>query len=268
MKISIDLLKQLRDSTFAPMKDCKEALVKTDWDLKKATEYLKEKWILKAWKKSDRATNEWLTKFKSKWDKFVWIKLLCETDFVAKNEVFLELLDSILDYLLSYNWVVNNISELNEDDVEKINNIISEYILKIWENVKLWDVVVWEKWDSNVFIYNHNWNKFATILRYNWDSEDIAKEISLQITAMNPTYLSMDDVDSDYYNELKSKFEEELKNANKPESMIENIVKWKINKHLSDFVLLEQVYIRDWSKKIKNILPEWFEIKKYIRFAV
>jgi len=265
MKVDMSLLKKLREATFAPLKDCKDALVSSEGDLEKAMEILKEKWILKAWKKADRETNEWSVKIITDWLWTWWIKLYCETDFVAKNENFTELLDLLLKKLIESKKEVDSKEELDEDLLAEITGIITSFVGKIGENVRLGDVVVTNK---NVFVYNHPGNKVATLIYFSWDNDEVAKEVALQVAAMNPTYLSLESVSEDYYNELKSKFEEELKDSNKPENMMEQILKWKINKALSEFVLLEQEYIRDWSKKVKDILPEWFEITGYLRMSV
>jgi elongation factor Ts len=85
---------------------------------------------------------------------------------------------------------------------------------------------------------------------------------------MSPTYLSLESVPQDVYNELRDKFSEELKDSGKPQEVIEQILKGKINKALSDVVLLEQAYIRDGAKKVKEILPESFDVQKFIRFSI
>lgn len=264
MKISMDLLKQLREMTFAPLKDCKEALVEAEWDLQKANEILKEKWILKAWKKADRATNEGTVKLSQKWDTFAAIKLLCETDFVAKNETFQELVDTLLNTLLDSETPVLSLDAVDAWLRQSLDDTIAAFVGKIGENVQLWDVVIGKE---NVFLYNHPWNKVAAIVYYSGD-EDAAKELALQTAAMSPTYLSLESVPQDVYNELRDKFSEELKDSGKPQEVIEQILKGKINKALSDVVLLEQAYIRDGAKKVKEILPESFDVQKFIRFSI
>jgi len=106
---------------------------------------------------------------------------------------------------------------------------------------------------KNAYIYNHPGNKVATIVYYSGD-ENIAKEIALQVAAMNPEYLSFESVPQDYRNQLLEKFKQEMADFGKPENVIEQIIAGKLNKHLSDLVLLEQEYIRDNTKKIKDIM--------------
>ena len=104
MNIDINLVKQLRDATFAPLGDCKNALVEAEGDLEKAQEILRKKWIAKAWKKAGRETNEGLIKVAhNNWKTYV-LKLLCETDFVAKNETFLGLFDKFLKIFNNFSF--------------------------------------------------------------------------------------------------------------------------------------------------------------------
>lgn len=266
MQVDLNLLKRLREVTFAPLKDCKDALIQAEGDFDKAQEILKEKGMSKAWKKADRETNDGVVKVKKVWDKNIWIKLACETDFVSRNENFHELADKIIDILSSYSWELTNITEIDEWFLNnKIIPLIQEHIWKIWENIRLIDVFV-KIWKS--YIYAHPWDKVVAIIYYNGDNEDIAKEIALQVAAMNPDYLDIKSIPQNIINEMKAKFAEEMAGSNKPSDMIEKIIEWKLMKSYSDFVLLEQLYIRDDTKKIKHILPEWFKIVNFVRFSI
>lgn len=268
MAVDINLVKQLRDSTQAPLKDCKEALDATNWDLAKAMEYLKEKGLSKAAKKADRETNEWVVKVRKSGDLVVWIKLWCETDFVAKNENFIALTDILLS-ILEKSWKeISSLSELDSAFVDsEISPVINENIARIWENIRLLDAFV-KKW--NAFVYSHPWDKIATVIFYNSSSDysELAKELALQITAMNPTYKSIEDVPSDMKDTMKADAFKEMEWSNKPADVLEKIVEGKLSKRFEEFVFMEQVYIRDESKKIKHIIPADFELVNYIRFSI
>lgn len=265
MGIDMNLLKQLREATFAPLKDCKDALVEAEWNLDKAQEILKEKGILKAGKKSDRETNEWTVKVSIENNKIVWIKLLCETDFVAKNEGFNDLCDKILNKLLSQDDVFSSREDAPSALVEELDGFVKEAVWALWENMQLIETIVTK---DNGYVYNHPGNKVASIVFFEWEDNGIAKEIALQVAAMSPIYLDFDSVPSDFVKKLEEKFREELLESWKPANMVDQILKWKLSKALAEDVLLEQEYIRDWSKKIKNIIPEWFKVKSYIRLSV
>ncbi len=278
----MSLLKQLREATLAPLKECKEALVEANGDLDEAKEILRKKGMNKAGKKADRETNEGLVKVENKNNKVVALKLLCETDFVAKNEVFSEFMDVLIEKIAgSVTTDVNAKEELNAELLEELNTMIAEFVGKMGENVQLGDVIVSTE---NAYVYNHPGNKVASIIFFEGNSEDTAKEIALQVAAMNPTYLDFDAVPSEDIKKMEVEFREELlksgkpenivdqivkgKISGKPENIVDQIVKGKISKSLADYVLLEQAYIRDGAKKIKEIIPSDFVVKSYKRIAI
>lgn len=265
MGIDMNLLKQLRSATFAPLKDCKEALVSSDGDLDKAKEYLREKGILKAGKKADRETNEGIVRGLQKDGKIAWVKLLCETDFVAKNDSFSTLVDEVLLKLISQDATFNSKDEAPAALVADLDEMLKEAFSSVWENMQLAEIIVT---DANWYVYNHPGNNVLAIVFFDGSDTEVAKEIALQVAAMNPTYLDFDAVPADTITELEAKFKKELKESGKPENMIEQILKGKLSKALSEDVLLEQEYIRDGSKKIKNIIPEGFTVTSYIRLSV
>ncbi len=263
--VDMNLLKQLRDITYAPLKDCKEALEQADGDLDQAQEILKKKWIMKAWTRWERETKEWIAKIIEKDWKIAGIKLLCETDFVAKNEDFIKLADDVLDKLLSSGKLAKSIADVDTDLLNDINESIAAFVGKIWENMKLAELFLDDKkW----FVYNHPWNKIATIIYYQWENADFAKEIALQVTAMNPQYLTFESVPAEFKDKLLLEFREEMKDSDKPADMIEGIIQWKLKKSLAESVLTEQEYIRDSSKKIKDVMPEGFVLTDFVRLSV
>lgn len=267
MKVDINLLKKLRQETNAPLKDCKEALIEAEWDIEKAKQILKKKWALKAAKKADRETNEGIVKVKEFDDgNIVWVKLACETDFVAKNELFHKLAEELINVIKSYNKEVASLSEIDDKFFnENIKPLIDEYIGKIWENIRLLDAFV-RKW--NAYVYSHPWNKIVSIVFYEGNDENIAKEVALQVAAMNPKYISVEDIPSDVIEELKQKYREELKDSWKPEDIIDRIIEGKLKKDFSEEVLLEQPYIRDETKKVKDVVWNKITIKEIKRFAI
>ncbi|MDR0860640.1 MAG: translation elongation factor Ts [Candidatus Peribacteria bacterium] len=264
MKIDLNLVKELRDTTFAPLGDCKSALEECGGDLQQAIEVLKKKGVAKAGKKADRETNEGMIKVETREGKTIGLKLLCETDFVVKNEHFQTLFANVFDKLASSTKNVESFEELDENIQSEITSLITDFVGKIGENIKIGGVLITT---DQTFAYNHPGNKVASVIYFD-GSEEIAKELALQVAAMNPTYLSFEEISTSEKDALKIKFTEELKAAGKPEAMIENIVKGKIDKAFADDVLLEQEYIRDGGKKVKDLLTEGFVVSKFIRFAI
>ncbi len=262
--VDMQLLKRLREATFAPLKDCRDALIDSAWDFDKAQDILKEKWMSKASKKSDRLTNEWLIKvIKKDWRVYA-LKLLCETDFVVKNDLFRALFDEIMDKVWTITNDINNMSEVDKWLLDEMNLMVTEFIWKLGENTKIEDIIVSNK---NAYVYNHPGNKVASIIYYTGD-EEAAKELALQVAAMNPEYLSFDSVPQAYKDELLEKFKAEMVDSGKPANIVDQIIVGKLQKHLSDLVLLEQEYIRDNAKKIKDIMPSWFEVTGYTRLSI
>ena len=259
----MQLIKQLRDTTFAPLGDCRNALIEAEGNVEKAMEILKEKGIAKAGKKADRETKEGRILVETKGNKTVALKLLCETDFVVKNDHFQNLFVTIMDKLFSANNV-QSFEELDATLQGEINELLASFTGTIGENVKIGGVVITT---DNVYGYNHPGNKVASMIYYTGD-ETIAKELALQVAAMNPSYLTFDEVPAAEKEEAKAKFTAELKAAGKPEAMIENIVKGKLDKAFADDVLLEQEYIRDGSKKVKELITEGFMVTKFTRLAI
>lgn len=264
MQIDINLIKQLREGTFAPLGDCKNALVEAGGDLERAQEILKEKGIAKAGKKADRETNEGLIKTRQVDGKVIVLKLLCETDFVAKNETFLQLFDKILTVLEGVEGELASFDALDAERVEQINTMLAEAVGAIGENLKVGELFIA---NENTYVYAHPGDKVVSLVMYQGD-EEIAKELALQVAALNPEYLTFDQVPAEEKAKLEVEFTEELKAAGKPEAMIAQIVKGKIDKAFADNVLLEQEYIRDGAKKVKEIIPAGFEVTKFYRFAV
>jgi elongation factor Ts len=262
--VDMNLLKQLREITFAPLKDCREALIESNGDLDQAQEILRKKGMWKAGSKSERETNEGLIKVIEKNGKVCALKLLCETDFVAKNEQFAELMENLLEKIANLS-PVKNMEEVPQASLDEMNALVAEFVGKLWENTKIGDIVVSDK---KAFLYNHPGNKVASIIYYEGDNSDIAKEVALQVAAMNPTYLSFESVPADYREKLMVEFKEEMKDSGKPENIVEQILEGKLKKALGEFVLLEQEYIRDGAKKIKDILPADFKVTDFVRLAI
>ena len=262
---NIELLKQLREITFAPLKDCKEALAESGDDLKMAQEILKKKGIAKAGNRTERETKEGIVKVIEKDGKIIGLKLLCETDFVAKNENFQALFDSVLAKIAQSDKEVISREDLDPTIATTIDEEVKEFMGKTGENMKIGGVLVTTQ---KAFVYNHPGNKVATLIFFQGGNDEIAKELALQVTAMNPLYVSFEDVDQQEIAKMKEEFSAELKAAGKPEAMITQIVEGKIQKSLADFVLLEQEYIRDSAKRVKEILPADMKVNKFIRMAI
>ncbi len=271
MEISIDLIKQFRQMTMASVKDCKECLIEAKGDLEVATELLKKKWLANAAKKADREMSEWIVKFENRNNRLIWLSIGCETDFVSRNDIFLELVEKLLVKLSNVSVDVNKIEDLPKEIAEELTNMVNELVGKLWENMKLSTIISRSTLDNEVYIYNHTNNKLTSVVTYKALSDNAtesAKKIAMQTAAMNPEYTKIEDISKDYLDKIKKEFESEVVNTWKPANIIENIISGKLNKHLSDIVLTEQVYIWDDTKKIKDIINWNIELISCERFVI
>lgn len=268
MSVSIDLIKQLRDITLAPLGDCKEALVEANGDLSAAQEILRKKWAIKADKKSDRETNAWIVKFTATNDGLVGVKLLCETDFVAKNEAFGKLVDTLLADIAAYSGDIDP-ENVPESLMDTLANHLKDQAVTIGENMRIGYVV---KKAGSVYAYNHMGNTIASAVFYEGVNSDAAqqaaKDAALQVAAMNPYYISMEAVPADRIATLRAEFETEMAASGKPADIIAKIVDGKISKALQDDVLLEQMSIKDQAKKVKELLPADMSLVSMVRVSV
>ncbi len=263
MAISIDLVKELRTRTLAPLWDCKEALVEADWDIDLAQEILKKKWAIKADKKSGRETTNGVVKFVDNNGTIVGVKLLCETDFVARNEEFTSLVDSLLEAIAAYQGDVDP-DHVSGDLLDRLNDLVKDKAVTIGEAMNI-DYVY--KTTKKAYVYNHG-GSLSAVVFYEWNDEIAAKALALQVAAMDPRFVSIDQVPQERMNELRSEFESDESLANKPEAIRNQIIEGKIHKAVQEDILFEQVAITDQTKKIKDLLPSWFVVHSFLRVSI
>jgi len=256
------VLKELRAITLAPLKDCKSALEEADGDLAKAQEVLREKGALKAAKKADRATNEWIVIIKQFGDKTVGLKLACETDFAAKNDVFKWIANQIVEKLSSLDGLASY-ADVSDELNEEVTKILQDNAVTIGENMQVIDGFV-KTWTS--YVYTHPGDKVASAIFYTWDEEK-AKAVALQVAAMQPQFLTTDEVSQETKDKLTAQFTEEMKDSNKPADIMEKIIAGKLQKEWSDLVLLEQTSIVDDSKRVKDMLWDTV-VHEYVRLSI
>ena len=192
-----------------------------------------------------------------------------ETDFVVKSDFFAKLLEDLLDTIGASGQNIASINELPEEIKVKCDELIHDFVGKIGENTKLADVYL-HTTDKNIYVYTHPGDKIVSILYYSSlaeNAESIAKQVALQIAAMNPDYLSLDTIPSEVKEKLLAELTEEVKASGKPADMIEKIVAGKFEKAFADSVLLEQPAIWDDSQKIKDA-SKAIEIASFTRMAI
>ena len=270
MAVDMNLLKQLRDTTFAPMKDCKEALDNAGGNLDAAIEFLKKKGALQAAKKADRETNEGMIKTLTKGNVVYAVKVVCETDFTSGNDLFKILVQDLLDTVSTHTSDIDSVDQLPADIAAKCESLTQEFVGKIGENTKLVQVYIHTA-PSKVIVYTHPGDKLVAILDYTatWDNGDaIAKQAALQIAAMNPEFLSVDTIPADQKDALKAQFAAEVAASGKPAEIVDKIVAGKLDKAFAENVLLEQSAIWDDSKKVKEFANGQADLTNFVRISI
>lgn len=280
-EITASMVKELRELTGAGMMDCKKALNETNGDMDAAVEALRKSGAAKAEKKASRIAAEGITRVAISGNTATVVEVNSETDFVAKNEVFQEFVQSVADQALA--------SNLNGGkDGEDVEALLSENGLKdtlvektatIGEKLS---IRRFEKASGDAVVsYLHGGGRIGVIVAADGASDDAAKEaltnVAMQVAALNPKYISDKDVDQEYIDHeteiLKAQMDADPKEASKPEQVKLGIIKGRVNKLLKDVVLLDQVYVKaeDGKQTVAAYLSSVnsaLNITKIVRFEV
>ena len=267
MSVSAQEVKELRDRSGVGMMDCKKALVEANGDIDKAFDILRKSGIAKAKKKSGRDAKEGLIVSSiSSDDKFgALLELNCETDFVANTDDFKSLGDDIIKHVLNSDFcemddIMNESFVLDEN--KKVKDIITDAVGRLGENIVLSRFCKYKIDSGFVVSYIHPGAKLGVLLEINCetdnnnDSKDLAKEVSMHIAATNPISIQREDVDESIVQKEKDIFSEQAKKSGKPENIIEKMVEGRLNKFYQESVLLEQNFVKDPSKTIKELIAE------------
>ena len=278
----IEKIKKLRQSTGAGFKDCNSALKESQGDLEKAAEVLRVKGIAKASKKMSRDAKEGVILLSGDDNKSSLIEVNCETDFVAKNEDFIEF--------------VKELSELNNQcssDLEKLNKIkminnktveenIVALIAKIGEKITIGKAKTIENVNSRNFSYQHsiikdNVSKLGVIVSLENDEQSdkvnfFGKQLAMHIAASNPIALTSDKIQKEIIDKEQELISKELKNSGKPEEIAKKISLGKLNKFKEENSLMTQDWVMEPKKKVKDVMSEvstkGINIKEFIRLKI
>ena len=250
MSISAKLVMELRTKTGAGMMDCKKALIETNGDLQTAIDYLREKGISKAAKKASRVASQGLIFISVSQDSKTgaMLELNSETDFVAKNEDFINFGNKLVDLILTND--ISTIDELKNLDVDgfKINNQLTSLIATIGENM---NIRRFKKTSSNSFVttYIHMGGKIGVLLNMegeiNEENTTKAKDIAMHIAAMAPDFLDRTDVPEEVLEKEKAIVRAQLLEQGKPENIIDKILIGKMNKYYEENCLLQHKFVKD-----------------------
>jgi elongation factor Ts len=259
---------KLRQRTGAGMMDCKKALTEANGDFEKAIDILREKGQKVAMNRSGREAKEGqvIGKISADGKKGIITILNCETDFVSRNQEFIDIAEKIANIALNGDY--NTIDELKAADYDNglsIEKKVTEYMGKTGEKTELsyYEVVTGEK----VFVYNHPGNRLASMIAFNKaTNEETGKQVAMQIAAMAPIAIDKGDVSKEVLDREFQIAQEQARQEGKPENMIEKIAQGKVNKILKESTLLNQEFVRDPKKTVQQFIQESDKDLKVLAF--
>ncbi len=273
MAISAKQVKELREKTGAGMMDCKKALTECEGDLDKAVDWLREKGISKAAKKEGRIAAEGLTRVAVDGNVGVVVEVNSETDFVSKNDQFLNLLNTITNAVLA-NKPANNEEVLAIATPDgTIEELITNATATIGEKITFRRFAIVEKTDDEIFgTYMHMGGSISSLVVLKGGNDEVAKDMAMQVASMNPTYISQKDVPAEVV-EHERNLQQQIMAADpamasKPEKVLAGILNGKVSKHFKDQCLMDQEYFKDQKEKVANFLKNnKAEVVTFVRFA-
>lgn len=252
MAVTAALVKELRERTGAGMMDCKKALVETDADIEKAIDYLREKGIMKAQKKAGRIAAEGLVRvaFGEGNKTASIVEVNSETDFVAKNEEFIEFVEDLAKEVLAKGNMPMEQFMAEPFGEGTVQETLTAKVAKIGENLSIRRFAKVEE-DGVVYVgYTHGGGRIGVIVGIKTDAAAdeivaVGKDVAMQVASMNPKFVNEDGVDPEYLENEKKILTEQVLNEGKKPEMVERIVAGKIKKELKEVCLLDQPFVKD-----------------------
>lgn len=263
-------VKELRDKTGVGMMDAKKALVETDGDMEAAVDFLREKGVSKAAKKADRIAAEGLANVYAEGNVASIAEINSETDFVAKNDKFQNLVKSISKAVAENKPASVEEAQQVEIDGTSIESTITEATTTIGEKITLRRFEVLEKSDNEVFgDYEHMGGRISVLTLIEGGTVEVARDVAMHIAAINPKYVTRDDVPQEARDHELSVLTEQAKNEGKPENIVEKMVQGRLNKWLAEISLVDQPFVKDQDKTVGEYLKENnASIKTFVRYEV
>ena len=279
----LEKVKQLRKITGVGFKDCKNAIDETQGDIEKSVELLRKKGIAKASKRMSRVAAEGLICIYEQDNQFSMIEINSETDFVAKNNQFVNFAEEISQLALIKSGKMEDILNSTMTNKKNVKDNLVDLISKIGEKITLRRSAFIGKDKSINFSYTHsslkkNVGKLGVLLSIETTKPkneilNLGKQLAMQVAASSPLAIDKESLDQNILQKEKEIIKEELKNSGKDTKIVEKIAIGKLNKFIADNTLLNQEWIMEPEKKVKAVLKEVagkdkIEIKKFIRFKV
>ncbi|WP_026674256.1 translation elongation factor Ts [Alkalihalobacterium bogoriense] len=273
MAVTASMVKELREKTGAGMMDCKKALTETNGDMEKAVDFLREKGIASAAKKADRVAAEGLSYVEQNGNKAVIVEVNSETDFVAKNENFKNLVADLAKHVLEQNpaTVEDALAQPFQGGSTSVEEYIKGQIAKIGEKISLRRFEVVEKTDNDAFgSYLHMGGRIGvlTVIAGNTD-EELAKDVAMHIAAIKPVYVNRDGVPADEVDREREVLKQQALNEGKPANIVEKMVEGRLSKFFEQVCLVDQPFVKDGDQKVgKYVQNKGGEVKSFVRYEV
>ncbi|EMP8458418.1 elongation factor Ts [Staphylococcus aureus] len=270
--ISAKLVKELREKTGAGMMDCKKALTETDGDIDKAIDYLREKGIAKAAKKADRIAAEGLVHVETKGNDAVIVEINSETDFVARNEGFQELVKEIANQVLDTKAeTVEALMETTLPNGKSVDERIKEAISTIGEKLSVRRFAIRTKTDNDAFgAYLHMGGRIGvlTVVEGSTD-EEAARDVAMHIAAISPKYVSSEQVSEEEINHEREVLKQQALNEGKPENIVEKMVEGRLRKYLQEICAVDQDFVKNPDVTVEAFLKtKGGKLVDFVRYEV
>ncbi|HDC5274831.1 TPA: elongation factor Ts [Staphylococcus aureus] len=270
--ISAKLVKELREKTGAGMMDCKKALTETDGDIDKAIDYLREKGIAKAAKKADRIAAEGLVHVETKGNDAVIVEINSETDFVARNEGFQALVKEIANQVLDTKAeTVEALMETTLPNGKSVDERIKEAISTIGEKLSVRRFAIRTKTDNDAFgAYLHMGGRIGvlTVVEGSTD-EEAARDVAMHIAAINPKYVSSEQVSEEEINHEREVLKQQALNEGKPENIVEKMVEGRLRKYLQEICAVDQDFVKNPDVTVEALLKtKGGKLVDFVRYEV
>ena len=270
MAITASMVKELRETTGAGMMDAKKALTETDGDFEAAIDWLRTKGLAKAAKKSSRVAAEGLVAVAVKDGKGVAVEVNSETDFVAKNSDFQEMVGAIANAALG----VSNTAELSNELIagKSVSDTITDNIAKIGENMTLRRMETIQAEKVVTYVHNsatQNMGQIGVLVAINGENSEFARQVAMHVAAANPQALSSGELDQSVVEREKHILTEQARESGKPEQVIEKMIQGRMKKFLAEVTLLGQDFVINPDLTVEAAAREaGVEIVSYVRMAV
>lgn len=268
-QITAALVKELREITGAGMMDCKKALVECEGDKDKAIDYLREKGIAKAAKKAGRIASEGVVAAAVTADgkTACIVEINSETDFVAKNENFQNLVKKIAEHIVACKPADMDALNASQMDGKTVADVMTEAVASIGEKLSLRRFEVYTTDDGQLATYIHMGGKIGVIVELSGGDEALGKDVAMQIAAAKPQCIGRADVDQEALAHEREVLRKQALEEGKPEKIVEKMVDGRINKYYKEVCLVEQEFVKDSDKTIKDILAG-VEVRRFARFEM